>query len=73
MEAMRVARKVEEIAQWKLGDYGWDEEQFGCLDELWTNESNREEYAENPSSGAYGIPQALPPREDGVSRFRLGD
>jgi hypothetical protein len=34
--------------------------QFGCLDELWDQESGWNAYAENPSSGAYGIPQALP-------------
>lgn len=34
--------------------------EFACLDELWTRESGWNVYAENPSSGAYGIPQALP-------------
>lgn len=38
---------------------GWSEEQFGCLDRLWTRESNWRVSAAN-SSGAYGIPQALP-------------
>jgi hypothetical protein len=38
---------------------GWSESQFGCLDRLWTRESNWQVYAQNPS-GAYGIPQALP-------------
>jgi hypothetical protein len=38
---------------------GWSEMQFGCLDRLWTRESNWEVSAQN-SSGAYGIPQALP-------------
>lgn len=34
--------------------------QFGCLDALWTRESNWRWNATNPTSGAYGIPQALP-------------
>jgi resuscitation-promoting factor RpfB len=43
-----------------LAQYGWDSGQFSCLDPLWTHESGWNVYAENPSSGAYGIPQALP-------------
>jgi hypothetical protein len=38
---------------------GWSETQFGCLDRLWTRESNWRVTARN-SSGAYGIPQSLP-------------
>lgn len=38
--------------------YGADE--FACLERLWTKESNWNVTAENPSSGAYGIPQSLP-------------
>jgi hypothetical protein len=34
--------------------------QFSCLDALWTQESGWNVYAQNPGSGAYGIPQALP-------------
>jgi hypothetical protein len=34
--------------------------QFGCLDALWQRESGWNPWARNPSSGAYGIPQALP-------------
>lgn len=34
--------------------------QFRCLDNLWTRESHWNYKAGNPSSGAYGIPQALP-------------
>jgi len=34
--------------------------QFACLDPLWSRESGWNTYAQNPSSGAYGIPQALP-------------
>ena len=39
---------------------GWDEGQFACLDSLWTKESGWRVDAHNPSSGAHGIPQALP-------------
>jgi hypothetical protein len=34
--------------------------QFSCLDPLWERESGWNAYADNPSSGAYGIPQSLP-------------
>ncbi|MBB5632473.1 hypothetical protein BKA04_000696 [Cryobacterium mesophilum] len=39
---------------------GWDESQYSCLVALWNRESHWNVYAHNPSSGAYGIPQALP-------------
>lgn len=48
------------IAQSMLGDYGWPASEFDCLDALWEQESSWDPNAENPSSGAYGIPQALP-------------
>jgi len=34
--------------------------QFSCLDALWQHESDWDPTAENPTSGAYGIAQALP-------------
>jgi Transglycosylase SLT domain len=34
--------------------------QFSCLDRLFTRESGWNPYARNASTGAYGIPQALP-------------
>jgi hypothetical protein len=43
-----------------LADRGWGGDQFGCLDALWTKESGWNYQASNASSGAYGIPQALP-------------
>jgi hypothetical protein len=39
---------------------GWSESEWSCLDALWTRESGWSTYATNSSSGAYGIPQALP-------------
>lgn len=41
-------------------DYGWGDDQFSCLSNLWQKESGWSYTAENASSGAYGIPQALP-------------
>lgn len=39
---------------------GWGNDQYACLDKLWTRESNWRTTAKNPSSGAYGIPQSYP-------------
>lgn len=39
---------------------GWGQDQYSCLVKLWERESNWRFNAENPGSGAYGIPQALP-------------
>ncbi|OLT39327.1 hypothetical protein BJF82_08070 [Kytococcus sp. CUA-901] len=39
---------------------GWSSAEFQCLDNLFTRESRWTWNATNPSSGAYGIPQALP-------------
>ena len=41
-------------------EYGWGADQFSCLDSLWQRESNWNYEAYNASSGATGIPQALP-------------
>ncbi|WP_241518744.1 transglycosylase SLT domain-containing protein [Streptomyces sp. CB03238] len=35
--------------------------QYACADAVFTRESNWNPYATNPTSGAYGIAQALPP------------
>jgi hypothetical protein len=39
---------------------GWDTNEYDCLVALWNRESHWNVYAANPTSGAYGIPQALP-------------
>ncbi|MEU4378959.1 lytic transglycosylase domain-containing protein [Micromonospora echinofusca] len=39
---------------------GFGMDQFPCLNKLWDKESGWNHKARNPSSGAYGIPQALP-------------
>ncbi|MBZ5736176.1 lytic transglycosylase domain-containing protein [Nocardioides sp. TRM66260-LWL] len=49
-----------DIARGMLGDFGFGDDQFSCLDSLWTRESGWRVNADNPSSSAYGIPQALP-------------
>ena len=52
---------AKEIALQMVTDNGWGADQFhGCLEPLWEKESNWNHTAENPSSGAYGIPQSLP-------------
>jgi hypothetical protein len=50
---------VKAIAYNLLSSYGFSTSQFSCLDDLWTQESGWNVFAEN-ASGAYGIPQALP-------------
>jgi len=49
-----------DIAAALMPQFGFGSDQFGCLDSLWTRESNWSPSAHNPSSGAHGIPQALP-------------
>lgn len=39
---------------------GWGAAEYDCLVALWNKESHWNVYAHNASSGAYGIPQALP-------------
>ena len=41
-------------------DFGYEEDEWPCLYNLWMRESGWRTTAGNPSSGAYGIPQALP-------------
>lgn len=41
-------------------DFGFPADQWKYLDGLWQRESGWNHLAENPSSGAYGIPQSLP-------------
>jgi hypothetical protein len=49
-----------QIAQAMLPEFGFSSDEFSCLDALWTKESGWNPSADNPSSSAYGIPQALP-------------
>lgn len=51
------------IARSMMDEYGWDSSEFSCLDQLWISESDWDVDATNPTSGAYGIPQSLPPEK----------
>ena len=51
---------AQSIAHSMMASYGWGEDQFTCLVSLWNRESGWDYTAMNASSGAYGIPQALP-------------
>ena len=59
-QAQSLARAMEEDR------YGWGSGQFSCLVSLWNRESGWRWNAENAYSGAYGIPQALPPSKMGA-------
>ena len=48
------------LAQAMLPEFGFSSSEFSCLDSLWEKESGWDPYAANPTSSAYGIPQALP-------------
>ena len=48
-----------DIARALLPLYGFDSSQFSCLDSLYVSESDWRVDADNPTSSAYGIPQAL--------------
>lgn len=49
-----------DVARAMLASHGFGQDQFSCLDSLYTKESGWNVHADNPSSSAYGIPQALP-------------
>ncbi|TFD27570.1 lytic transglycosylase domain-containing protein [Cryobacterium cryoconiti] len=51
---------AQAIAADAVAARGWGDDQFNCLVSLWNKESGWRVNAENSSSGAYGIPQALP-------------
>ncbi len=53
-----------DIARALLPQYGYGSEQFDCLNSLYVSESNWRVDADNPSSSAYGIPQALTQTHD---------
>jgi hypothetical protein len=48
-----------DIARALLPLYGFSSDQFSCLDSLYMSESGWRVDADNPTSSAYGIPQAL--------------
>jgi hypothetical protein len=58
-QAAEPSGSPQQVAEQLLGQFGWSGSQFSCLQPLWERESGWDVTAENPSSGAYGIPQAL--------------
>lgn len=61
VELARTPYGAKKVAKDILFDeYGFKNVQYECLKELWTEESNWRYKAHNKSSGAHGIPQALP-------------
>jgi len=65
-EQVTIGSAVEDFADNKLlgqviaASRGYQGEQWQCLHDLWVRESQWNQFSENPTSGAYGIPQALP-------------
>ena len=51
---------AQAIAYTMVTARGWGQSEFDCLVALWNRESHWNVYSNNTSSGAYGIPQALP-------------
>ena len=52
--------EYQAYARARCSAYGWSSADFNCLVALWNKESKWNPNAYNASSGAYGIPQALP-------------
>ena len=52
--------EYQAYAQKRCFDYGWSDADFQALVKLWNKESGWNPSAHNSSSGAHGIPQALP-------------
>jgi hypothetical protein len=53
-----------DIGRALLPEYGFSADQFACLDALYVSESDWDVNADNPTSSAYGIPQALTETHD---------
>ena len=61
VEAARTIIGAKKVAKAiSLTEYAWGEDQYLCLNRLWTKESHWNYKARNKRSGAHGIPQALP-------------
>ena len=52
--------RITDLGRNMAADQGWTGSQWKALDNLWNKESGWNPMARNPSSGAFGIPQALP-------------
>lgn len=53
-------QEAKAIGKAMVLERGWSEAEYACLESLWNKESGWRVTADNPSSSAYGIPQALP-------------
>ena len=53
-------QEYQEYAHSRFAEFGWSEEDFNALVQLWNRESGWNPASSNSRSGAYGIPQALP-------------
>jgi hypothetical protein len=60
-EAPATLSANEATAKLLAAGRGWTGAQWNALYALWTRESGFNNLADNATSGAYGIPQALPP------------
>jgi hypothetical protein len=60
------ARAFQAYAFSLFPQHGWGSSQRSPLVALWNGESGWNNMARNPSSGAFGIPQALPPSKMGA-------
>jgi hypothetical protein len=61
VEMARTEVGAKKVAKEIMGaEYAWDEDEYKCLNRLWTKESHWNYKAHNSRSGAHGIPQALP-------------
>lgn len=69
---MTPAGGLEGYAQQQLSRYGWNPGQWQPLFSLWQKESGWNPTALNKSSGAYGIPQALPSNKLPHDRMSTG-
>lgn len=59
-QSSQTTSRNKAIAKPMVAARGWSKAQFRCLEKLWARESGWNHRAGNRSSGAYGIPQALP-------------
>ena len=61
IEAAREPMGAKRFAKEMMAsEYGWGDDEYTCLNRLWTKESHWNYKARNPRSGAHGIAQALP-------------
>lgn len=61
VELARTPKGARAVAKVLMDEeYGWGDNQYECLNSLWTKESHWNYKSSNKRSGAHGIPQALP-------------